>query len=100
MAVRLVILDLDRTLWDHHNATELRAPFTRIDEQTVADATGVHVTLQPGARPRLATHRGRRKWRPPGGWTLPTPASPTSETAGRPHSSRPPIGQPHPHTPG
>ncbi|OLC29572.1 MAG: magnesium-dependent phosphatase-1 [Armatimonadetes bacterium 13_1_40CM_64_14] len=82
MAVRLVILDLDRTLWDHHNATELRAPFTRIDEQTVADATGVHVTLQPGARALLDTLRERRILISIASWNQPAPASAILETLG------------------
>src|SRR5260370_16621302 len=82
MAVRLVILDLDRPLWDHHNATELRAPSTRSDEQTVADATGVHVTLQPGARALLDTLRERGILISIASWNEPAPASAILETLG------------------
>ncbi len=50
MAVRLVILDCDLTLWDHANVSALVAPFTQIDADTVKDAQGSEVRLVPGAR--------------------------------------------------
>lgn len=53
MAVRLVILDCDRTLWDHGNVSELRPPFCRTDPDTVEDAHGKRVRLLPGARELL-----------------------------------------------
>ena len=53
MAVRLVILDCDLTLWDHHNVSELRLPFSRVDADTVEDAAGVRVRLQSGAQDLL-----------------------------------------------
>lgn len=74
MTVKLVILDLDRTLWDYHNVTELRAPFTAIDAQTVADATGVQVRLQPGARELLDTLRERGILISIASWNEPAPA--------------------------
>ncbi|HVH32290.1 MAG TPA: magnesium-dependent phosphatase-1 [bacterium] len=74
MSVKLVILDLDRTLWDHHNVTELHAPFTLIDAQTVADATGMRVRLQPGARALLETLRERGILISIASWNEPAPA--------------------------
>lgn len=74
MTIKLVILDLDRTLWDHHNATELRAPISRIDAQTVTDATGVRVRLQPGARELLDTLRARGILISIASWNEPAPA--------------------------
>ncbi len=59
MSVRLVILDCDRTLWDHHNVTELHPPFARLDAATVTDANGVAVRLLPGATALLEALRGR-----------------------------------------
>lgn len=82
MTVKLVILDLDRTLWDHHNVTELRAPFTGIDAQTVADATGVHVRLQPGARALLDTLRERGILISIASWNEPAPTFAILETLG------------------
>lgn len=82
MTVKLVILDLDRTLWDHHNVTELRAPFTRIDAQTVADATGVRVRLLPGARELLDTLRERGTLISIASWNEPAPAFAILEALG------------------
>lgn len=55
--VRLVILDCDRTLWDHHNVSELQLPFVRVDADTVVDARGVPVRLRPGVRALLSALR-------------------------------------------
>ena len=59
MAIRLVILDCDRTLWEHEDVLTLQAPFTRIDGQTVQDARGEQVRLAPGARELLDALRER-----------------------------------------
>lgn len=59
MAIRLVILDCDRTLWEHEDVSTLRLPFTRIDDQTVRDARGTRVRLAPGARELLEGLRTR-----------------------------------------
>ncbi len=55
--VRLVIFDCDRTLWDHHNVSELHLPLVRVDADTVVDAGGVRVRLHPGARTLLSALR-------------------------------------------
>src|SRR2546428_10779990 len=59
MAVRLVILDCDRTLWEHEDVLTLQAPFTRVDGQTVQDARGEQVRLAAGARGLLDALRQR-----------------------------------------
>ncbi len=82
MTVKLVILDLDRTLWDHHNVTELQAPFTGIDAETVTDATGVRVRLQPGARALLDTLRERGILISTASWNEPAPTFAILETLG------------------
>jgi magnesium-dependent phosphatase-1 len=56
---RLVILDCDRTLWDHEDVSMLRLPFARVDPETVRDADGIRVRLNPGARTLLAHLRDR-----------------------------------------
>lgn len=73
MAVRLVILDCDRTLWDHHNVSELRLPFSRIDTDTIQDAGGVRVRLQPGARGLLHALRERGVLTSIASWNRPEP---------------------------
>ena len=59
VAVRLVIFDCDRTLWDHHNVSELGLPFRRTDEDTVEDTRQIRVRLFPGARDVLEELRRR-----------------------------------------
>src|SRR3989442_3103605 len=59
MAIRLVILDCDRTLWEHEDVLMLQAPFTRVDGQTVQDARGEQVRLAAGARQLLDALRQR-----------------------------------------
>lgn len=59
MAVRLVVFDCDRTLWDHHNVSELSLPFRRIDDDAVEDADGMQVRLAPGVRQVMEALRRR-----------------------------------------
>ncbi len=59
MAIRLVILDCDRTLWEHEDVFTLQPPFTLVDGQTVQDAQGEKVRLAPGARELLDALRRR-----------------------------------------
>jgi len=59
MAVRLVIFDCDRTLWDHVDVSALRPPYRRIDGETVADSRGERVRLFPGVRDVLETLQSR-----------------------------------------
>jgi len=57
--VRLVILDLDLTLWDHRNVTGLARPFCRVNDDAVEDERGVRVSLYPGVRRLLDSLRTR-----------------------------------------
>lgn len=60
MSVRLVILDLDLTLWDHRNVTALARPFKSAGDDAVVDQTGVRVSLYPGVRTLLDGLRARK----------------------------------------
>ena len=60
MSVRLVILDLDLTLWDHRNVTGLARPFQSAGDDAVVDQTGVRVSLYPGVRTLLDGLRARK----------------------------------------
>jgi magnesium-dependent phosphatase-1 len=53
VAVRLVVLDCDLTLWDHHDATLLLRPFRRVAPDAIEDRSGVRVTLHSGVRELL-----------------------------------------------
>src|SRR3989475_7391566 len=59
MAIRLVILDWDRTLWEHEDVLPPQAPSTRVDVKTVQDAGGDQVRLAAGARQLLDALRQR-----------------------------------------
>ncbi len=52
--VKLVVLDLDRVLWNYHDASLIEPPLSRIDERTVIDSRGVKVTLRDGVREFLS----------------------------------------------
>lgn len=47
MATKLVVFDLDRTLWPRRVDAELRSPFVRVAGGGVEDARGVAVTTFP-----------------------------------------------------
>ena len=59
MAVRLVIFDCDRTLWDHDDVSTLRPPFRRVEADAVVDSRGERVHLFRGVRDVLETLRQR-----------------------------------------
>jgi magnesium-dependent phosphatase-1 len=43
--IRLIVLDADGTIWDHHNVTELRGPFKLVSKDVAEDMNGVKVRL-------------------------------------------------------
>lgn len=73
MPIKLVILDCDRTLWDHHNASELTLPFSPLDGEAVRDAAGVAVRLLPGARQLLERLREQSILISIASWNVPEP---------------------------
>jgi len=73
MAIRLVVLDCDGTLWEHEDVLTLRPPFTRIDDHTARDAGGELVRLTPGARELLEELRARGILISICSWNLPEP---------------------------
>ncbi len=73
MGVRLVILDLDLTLWDHWNVSVLRRPFRRVADDAIEDQEGVRVSLHPGARHVLAGLRARGVMIACASWNEPRP---------------------------
>lgn len=47
---RLIILDLDRTVWNHEDVSRLVPPFRRVSEREVVDSSGEAVRLRDGVR--------------------------------------------------
>jgi len=58
MAVKLVVLDLDGTLWDHLDASSLKPPFKLVSRDVVEDSRGCRLRLYPGVREFLRYVKG------------------------------------------
>lgn len=56
--MKLLVLDLDGTLWDHEDASRLVPPL-RVAGDKVVDAYGEELTLFPGVRDFLEWAKGR-----------------------------------------
>jgi magnesium-dependent phosphatase-1 len=50
MPVRLIILDLDGTIWSHKDISSTSPPFTRINDDVVVDSGSNVIKLDPCAR--------------------------------------------------
>ena len=50
MSIKLVVLDLDGTLWDHPDVSVLIPPFRRLDNDSAEDTEGRMVRLYAGMR--------------------------------------------------
>ncbi len=97
MAVKLVILDCDLTLWNHNNVSELRLPFSRLDADTVQDANGVQVRLLPGGRELLAGLQARGILVSIASWNLREPVFAILDLLGlTAYFTRPKV-EPHPY---
>ncbi len=48
--IKLLVLDLDGTVWDHLDASSLKPPYRRISNDIVVDSNSVRVSLRRGAR--------------------------------------------------
>ncbi len=97
MAVRLVILDCDLTLWNHANVTALRPPFERDGEDAVRDQDGVRVALYPGVRRLLDGLRARRVLVAAASWNRPEPVDEIFALLGlEPYFDLKKV-EPHPH---
>ncbi len=97
MAVRLVILDCDLTLWDHANVSALVAPLTQIDADTVKDAQGSEVRLVPGTRELLRELRTRGILTSIASWNDPVPVFMLFELFGLAEYFTHPKVEPHPY---
>ena len=50
MRFKLVILDCDRTLWDHEDVSTMYPPFVKISEDSIVDSRGDRLTLHEDVR--------------------------------------------------
>jgi magnesium-dependent phosphatase-1 len=97
MPIRLVILDLDLTLWDHRNVTALVRPFRRIGDDAIEDQSGVRVTLFPGVRTLLDGLRERGLIVACASWNDPRPVEEIFDLLNLGHYFHHKKIEPHPH---
>lgn len=71
--VKLVVFDLDHTLWDHPNVSSLVFPLTVVTNDSVEDAEGSRVTLFRGIRETLGALRDRGLMLSVASWNNPPP---------------------------
>ncbi|MFP3189416.1 MAG: magnesium-dependent phosphatase-1, partial [Sulfolobaceae archaeon] len=45
--IKVVVLDADKTLWDHPNISDLKPPLKLVNENSLEDSSGSKVTLFP-----------------------------------------------------
>lgn len=50
MRVKLVILDADGTIWDHHNISSMKLPFRLEGRDTIISSDGTRLNLNEGVR--------------------------------------------------
>ncbi len=74
MVIKVVIFDLDGTLWDHPDVSSLRLPFRKLDEDLAVDADGVKVRLFSGVRKVLKKLSAEGKILSVASWNRPEPA--------------------------
>ncbi len=48
--VKIVVFDLDLTLWDHADVSAMKPPFRRLDENTIIDSENDRLRLYPCVR--------------------------------------------------
>lgn len=58
--MKLIVFDLDGTLWDHEDASQLSPPLRRISEDVIVDSKGERLQLHPNVRRVLSKLRERR----------------------------------------
>lgn len=56
---KLIVLDLDKVLWDHHDVSSLRFPLRRISDRMIEDSCGEVVTLRDEVREFLSFAKER-----------------------------------------
>ncbi len=71
--VRLLVLDCDRTMWDHADVSETTPPYRLISPGRAADSRGETISLLPGLRQLLSEARRRDAAVSVASWNRPEP---------------------------
>lgn len=72
--VKVVVFDLDGTIWDHLDVSSLKLPFSLINKDIAEDANGVKIKLFPGVRKALNQLAKMGKIVSIASWNRPEPA--------------------------
>jgi len=80
--VKLVVFDLDNTLWDHPDVSSTTPPYWRVGLDEIADSRGERIRLRPCARRLLEELRVRGFKLAVASWNYPQPALRALEALG------------------
>ncbi|PLJ77402.1 magnesium-dependent phosphatase-1 [Infirmifilum sp. SLHALR2] len=80
--VKVLILDLDRTLWSHHDVTTTVPPYRRVSEDAVVDSRGDVIRLNPCAKDLLELAKSMGVKLAVASWNSPDKALQALETLG------------------
>ena len=72
--VKLVVFDLDRTLWDHPDISTTSPPYRRVSQDEIEDSEGARIRLRPCARRLVEELKSRGFKLAVASWNLPEPA--------------------------
>ena len=96
MPPKLIILDLDGTLWSHKDISSTRPPFTRIDDETLVDSANNFVRLDPCARTLLESAKKKGVLLAIASWNNPDIALQALRVLGLDNFFDFPVVEPHP----
>lgn len=72
--IKLVVFDLDRTLWDHPDISTTSPPYRRVSQDEIEDSEGARIRLRPCARRLIEELKSRGFKLAVASWNLPEPA--------------------------
>ncbi|HDD33747.1 MAG: magnesium-dependent phosphatase-1 [Thermoprotei archaeon] len=94
--VKLIIFDLDGTLWDHPDVSSTSPPYQRIERDEIVDSRGERIRLRPCVRRLLEELRARGFRLAVASWNFPGPALRALEALGLLQLFDVVVVEPHP----
>ncbi|QOJ79077.1 magnesium-dependent phosphatase-1 [Infirmifilum lucidum] len=94
--MKLLILDLDRTLWSHPDISSTSPPYRRVSEDAVTDSHGNTIRLNPCARELLALAKSKGLLLAVASWNNPEQALAALEALGLKEYFDLIVVEPHP----
>ncbi|MGC9147241.1 magnesium-dependent phosphatase-1 [Infirmifilum uzonense] len=94
--VRLLILDLDRTLWSHPDISTTSPPYRRVSDEELVDSNGEVIKLNPCARKLLEDARVKGVLLAVASWNYPEKGMSALEAFGLSDYFKVIVIEPHP----